>query len=85
MRAIVTSKGQVTLPASLREKLGIRAGSKLHFSLQADGRLEIEVINGTLKDLKGILPKPARALALEEMEAVLSSDGTTDSGREATL
>ena len=71
MIASVTSKGQVTLPASLREKLGIHAGSKLHFSLRTDGRIEIKVINGTLKDLIGILPKPSRALPQEEMESPL--------------
>jgi antitoxin PrlF len=74
MIATVTSKGQVTLPAPLREKLGIRAGSKLDFSVQANGHIEIEVINGTLKDLKGILSKPSRALTLEEMEAALTGE-----------
>jgi len=71
MIATVTSKGQVTLPASLLKKPGIHTGSKLHFSQRADGRIEIKVINGTLNDLKGILPKPSRALTIEEMESAL--------------
>ena len=74
MIATVTSKGQVTLPATLREKLGIRAGSKLDFSISPEGHLEVEVMRGTLDDLKGILPKPPRALTLEEMEAALTGE-----------
>ena len=32
--AIVSSKGQVTLPAAMRAKLGIGAGSRIHFELR---------------------------------------------------
>lgn len=32
----VTSKGQVTIPKSLRQKLGIRQGSKVEFVLAGD-------------------------------------------------
>jgi AbrB family looped-hinge helix DNA binding protein len=33
LEATVSSKGQVTLPAALRQKLGIQAGTKLRFEL----------------------------------------------------
>jgi AbrB family looped-hinge helix DNA binding protein len=32
----VTSKGQVTIPKALRQRLGIRQGSRIEFSLQGD-------------------------------------------------
>jgi AbrB family looped-hinge helix DNA binding protein len=32
----VTSKGQVTIPKTLRQRLGIRQGSKIAFSLVGD-------------------------------------------------
>ena len=35
--ATVTSKGQVTLPASIRKKLGLRKGSKLIFLEEGEG------------------------------------------------
>lgn len=38
----VTSKGQVTIPISMRQKLGIRQGSKLEFSI-ADDHIELRV------------------------------------------
>ena len=34
VEAIVSSKGQVTLPAAMRAKLGITAGSHIHFELR---------------------------------------------------
>ncbi len=33
-QATVSSKGQVTLPAAIRAKLGIAQGTKLHFELR---------------------------------------------------
>jgi AbrB family looped-hinge helix DNA binding protein len=43
VHATVTSKGQVTLPAALRERLGLEAGSKIKFIHTAKGtRLEAE-------------------------------------------
>ncbi|GAB4400460.1 MAG: hypothetical protein OHK0048_15560 [Rhodoferax sp.] len=33
-QAIVSSKGQVTLPAAMRAKLGLQAGSRIRFELR---------------------------------------------------
>jgi AbrB family looped-hinge helix DNA binding protein len=41
VEAIVSSKGQVTLPAAMRAKLGITAGSHIHFVLR-DNELVIK-------------------------------------------
>jgi AbrB family looped-hinge helix DNA binding protein len=41
--AYVTSKGQVVVPARLRRKLGIKAGTRLNFSLEA-GRLVVQPV-----------------------------------------
>lgn len=38
MKAIVSEKGQVTIPKRLRDRLGIRAGQVLEFDSE-DGRL----------------------------------------------
>lgn len=37
MRALVTTKGQVTIPKELREKLGIKPGSEVDFVAGSDG------------------------------------------------
>lgn len=40
----VTSKGQVTIPKSVRQRLGIRRGSKIEFSLVGD-HVEMRVMS----------------------------------------
>ncbi len=55
MEAKVTSKGQVTLPAELRSRLGIEAGDRVVFFEQRDGSFALRVRSGTLADLRGLL------------------------------
>jgi antitoxin PrlF len=66
--ATVTSKGQVTLPVEARRRLGIRAGTRLEFIVKDDDRLEVVLVGGSIRDLKGLLPRPRRKLSLGEME-----------------
>jgi AbrB family looped-hinge helix DNA binding protein len=80
MTVTVTSKGQVTLPSEARRRLGIRAGTKLEFIVRDDDRMEIVVIGGSVRDLKGALPKPRRALSLGEMDAAIAK-GARGAGR----
>ena len=37
MKALVTSKGQVTIPKELREKFGIQPGAQVDFAAAEDG------------------------------------------------
>ncbi|HEV7599693.1 MAG TPA: AbrB/MazE/SpoVT family DNA-binding domain-containing protein [Bradyrhizobium sp.] len=39
--ATVTSKGQVTVPANIRERLGLKAGDRLDFHLTDSGKLTV--------------------------------------------
>jgi AbrB family looped-hinge helix DNA binding protein len=55
MEAKVTSKGQVTLPLKLRDRLGIEPGDRVVFVEQADGTFALRVRSGTFADLRGIL------------------------------
>ena len=70
MIATVTSKGQVTIPAEARKKLGIKAGSKLEFVV-LEGRLEVIPVSESVTTLKSILPKPKKRLTIEEMDAAI--------------
>ncbi|HUP00205.1 MAG TPA: AbrB/MazE/SpoVT family DNA-binding domain-containing protein [Gemmatimonadota bacterium] len=42
----VTSKGQVTIPKSVRERLGVRSGDYLRFVVREDGTACIEALRG---------------------------------------
>lgn len=43
MPTAVTSKGQVTIPKRIRDRLGIKAGTKVAFKVDENGRAFIEV------------------------------------------
>ncbi|MGB3257647.1 MAG: AbrB/MazE/SpoVT family DNA-binding domain-containing protein [Ornithinimicrobium sp.] len=57
--ATVTSKGQITIPADVRARLGLRPGSRLAIVPTAGG-YEIHPQPASIKDLKGAVPRPAR-------------------------
>lgn len=68
MEATITSKGQVTIPKDVRDALQLRAGDRLDFVLQADGTVRVLPVRGSVKTLRGILPKPPKPVSVEEME-----------------
>jgi AbrB family looped-hinge helix DNA binding protein len=80
MTVTVTSKGQVTLPAEARRRLGIRAGTRLEFIIKDDERLEVVRVGGSARDLKGLLPRPSRSLSLDDMDAAIAK-GAKGRGR----
>ncbi len=47
----VTSKGQVTIPKSVRQKFGIRQGSKVEFSIVGD-HVQLHVVSNPAKVAK---------------------------------
>jgi antitoxin PrlF len=42
MPATVTSKGQVTIPKAIRDRLGIKPGTRVAFTLDQEGRAFIQ-------------------------------------------
>lgn len=66
--ATLTSKGQITLPAKMREKLRLVPGSQVFFEELPNGDFLVKSKTGDIRDLKGLLPRPERALSVEEMK-----------------
>jgi AbrB family looped-hinge helix DNA binding protein len=60
MLATLTSKGQVTLPKEIRERLGLTAGSRLDFSIDDNGELRIRPVATTALGLAGLLRRPGQ-------------------------
>jgi antitoxin PrlF len=66
--ATMTSKGQLTVPAEVRARLGLHAGSRVSFVETADGTYELRVERGSIQDLKGLLHYDGPPKTLEEMD-----------------
>lgn len=64
----VTQKGQITLPAKLRKRLGVTSGLKVDVSVKED-YFVVKALP-TLENLKGSL-KSDRKVSLEDMEKTL--------------
>lgn len=78
--ASVTSKGQVTIPKSLRQQLGLRQGSKVEFVLVGE-RVEMRIVS-TPAELHasgfGMLKSKRRAVPADFDPAGLLKRGNTD-------
>jgi antitoxin PrlF len=53
MLSTVTSKGQITIPKSMRDTLRIRAKDKVDFTLE-EGRIVLKPVT-TLRELRGVV------------------------------
>ncbi len=72
--ATVTSKGQVTIPKEIRDRLGVRPGSRIDFVETETGEIVVRVKKASIKALYGFLPYDGPAATVEQMnEAVARS------------
>ncbi len=71
MQATLTSKGQVTLPKKIREKLGLSTGDQIEFFLEDDQNVRLVLKHVPINQLRGMLPKPAKPVSLEEMDKAI--------------
>ena len=74
--ATITSKGQVTIPKDIREKLGLRQGDQLVFYVE-DGKAVAQPLRRRdFRELAGIVksdrPWPGMAAAREEMHRAVA-------------
>ena len=73
MRASIstlTTKGQVTIPNTVRHKMNLHTGSKVEF-IACDGYIMLVPIDKSVSKLQGILPKPSQALSINEMDTII--------------
>lgn len=67
--AAMTSKGQVTIPKEVRDRLRVGPSGKLRFAIEDGDRVVVSARRSSILDLIGILPKPKRSFTIEEMNA----------------
>jgi len=65
--AVVTSKGQITIPKPVRDGLGVETGDRVEFVELEKGVYSVIAATRDIRDLKGVIPKPAKPVSLEDM------------------
>lgn len=71
--ATLTSKGQITLPKEIRDRLQLDAGATLDFELLADNTILARPIKADARRIRGLLRSPhPQALTVEEMDQRVS-------------
>ena len=56
----ITSKGQVTIPKRVRERLRLRTGDKLDFRIDEDGTIRVYPISKTVSEVFGVFAERAK-------------------------
>jgi AbrB family looped-hinge helix DNA binding protein len=51
----LTSKGQTTIPKEIRDRLNLKPGDRLTFTLMPDGTVQMRAKNKSVMDLAGTL------------------------------
>ena len=66
----ITSKGQLTLPKEIRERLKLKAGDRLDVATE-DGRIVMTPAQLDIGDLCAVLSAASRPATLEEIDAAI--------------
>jgi len=70
IRSTLTNKGQITIPKSVRDCLGLKIGDKLEFVITKSGEAFIRPVTKTVDDVFGRLHNPRKKpVSIEEMDA----------------
>ena len=75
--ATVTSKGQITIPARIREALHVSAGDRVEFVEVEPGRFEVIAATRSVTDLKGMFGKAKKIVSIADMNAAIAARGAS--------
>jgi len=69
----VTSKGQITIPKEIRDRLRLQAGSRVEFQLNPQGQVIMRARNRDFHSLKGIVRSRRKTpVSVEEMNEAIA-------------
>ena len=70
--AAVTSKGQITIPAEVREDLGLKTGDRVSFIKGEKGEYILRPKTGSIMNLRGIVKWTGKPVTIEEMNETIA-------------
>lgn len=69
--ATITSKGQITLPKPIRDRLRVKAGDRVAFREREDGSIVVEAETIDLLELRGSIQPRVRGVSVADMSAAI--------------
>jgi antitoxin PrlF len=88
MRAVgtMTTKGQITVPAEVRDALGLKPGDQVAFVTRDDGVVELHPRKGSVVDLFGMLAPTLRGVTDDDLRdaierGAMHGEGDATGGR----
>ena len=69
--ATLTSKGQITLPKPVRDKLGLATGDRIDFVEATDGKFTVVPIKHSIRSLQGCIAKPKTPVTVNAMKLAI--------------
>jgi antitoxin PrlF len=73
--ATITSKGQITIPANVRQALSVGTGDRVEFVQLEPGQYLFLAANRSVTELKGMFGKAARTVSIDEMNRTIAARG----------
>lgn len=65
--SVVTSKGQITIPLEVRQRLGLETGHRVDFVELEGGRYAFMAATVDLRTLRGSVSRPKKPVSVEDM------------------
>ncbi len=71
--ATITSKGQVTIPLEVRERLRLKAGDRIDFRIDAKGEVTLASKRVPFEEIQGMLRiRNQKAVSVREMDDAIA-------------
>jgi AbrB family looped-hinge helix DNA binding protein len=70
--AVLTSKGQITIPKAVRDALGVESGDRVDFVETGKGVFEVVAAAKDVRELKGVIGKPRRPVSVDDMRKAVA-------------
>ncbi|MEO8336742.1 MAG: type II toxin-antitoxin system PrlF family antitoxin [bacterium] len=72
----VTSKGQITVPKAVRERLALQPGDRLSFIIHDDGTVTVEAETVEVTSLRGVLKAGGKHVTVDQMDDAITLGAT---------
>ena len=79
----ITSKGQTTIPGEIRRLLKLKAGDRIEFVIEPDGKVVLVPATVRVGELEGLLAPAPRKVSVDEMDVAVRRRARSASARRA--